>query len=150
MSTRLNIGLTIGVLIIMLISSAISVFYTKQSNDATQRANIAIDSVNKLILEGRKIGNQRGNLTLGAVGDAIHELKDTEKNILGNLTDHRMVANYTRDQVLTLSNQTNHLISQFNSTNEDGRALAVQEIIQAVNNNTELIKQLLSSHKNTG
>jgi hypothetical protein len=36
--------------------------------------------------------------------------ENVEKNILGNLTAHRLVANATRDQVLELENQTNILL----------------------------------------
>ena len=125
----------------MLISSAISVFYTKQANEATQRANTAIDEVNRLILEGRQIGNIRGNVTLGAVSEVLEGIEKVEHDILSNLTSHRVVTNQTRDNL-------NTLISGFNQTNEDGRAEAVNEIINAVNNNTKLLEQLLD-HANS-
>ena len=122
----------------MLISSAVSVFYTKQANEATQRANTAIDEVNRLILEGRQIGNIRGNVTLGAVSEVLEGIEKVEHDILSNLTSHRVVTNQTRDNL-------NILISGFNQTNEDGRAHAVNQIIQAVNNNTKLLEQLLAN-----
>ena len=144
MSSKTQVTLQASILIMVLAIGIISITTSFRNSDD-------IAEQKRLTIEGRQIGNQRGNLTLGAVGMAIHEIKDTERNILSNLTAHRMVTNYTRDDILLpLANKTNELIIQLNSTNEQGRGKAVQEIIQAVNNNTALLEQLLSSHNNKG
>ncbi len=137
MSARINIGLTIGVFIIMLISSSISVYYLQSARDQ-------VEETKRLIIEGRQIGNARGNMTLDAVRDVLEGIKTSHDNVLGNLTEHRAVTNDTRDNIIIpILNQTQTLIQEFNETNEKGRTAAVDEIITAVENNTKLIEQLL-------
>ena len=60
-----------------------------------------------------------------------------------NLTSHRLVTNDTNTQIKELQNQTNILISQFNKTNEVEREKAVDKILEALNNNTVKLDQLL-------
>jgi hypothetical protein len=137
MSARMNIGLTIGVFIIMLISSSISVYYLMSARDQ-------VEETKRLIIEGRQIGNQRGNMTLDVVRDVLEGIRISHDDLLGNLTEHRTVTNDTRDNIIIpILNQTNTLIQEFNETNEKGRTAAVDEIITAVQNNTKLIEQLL-------
>jgi hypothetical protein len=112
-------------------------FYT------TSRANDTVSEVQRLILEGRQIVNIRGNVTLGAVGEAIAATQEVEREIRDNLTQHRIVTNQTRDLVLDY-------IGGFNETNEQERVKAVDTIIQAVNNNTVLLQQIQSQLQNTG
>src|SRR5688572_20975455 len=126
----------------MLVSSAINVYYTKSANDI-------VEETQRLMLEGRKIANLRGNTTLNAIADVILDFGNVEKNILGNLTDHRLVANFTRDQVLNIQNDTQRLITEFNATNEEQRSRAVKDIVIQINNKTsELIDQLSEENQN--
>src|ERR1044072_8156149 len=144
MSSKTQVTLQASILIMVLAIGIISITTSFRNSDD-------IAEQKRLTIEGRQIGNMRGNLTLGAVGATIQELKNTEKNILGNLTAHRLVTNFTRDDILLpLQNKTNELILQLNQTNESGRGKAVEQIIQAVNNNTRLLQELLSSHNNKG
>lgn len=129
MSSKQSVLLTSGVLILVIIGMVMN-FYT------TSRANDTVSEVQRLILEGRQIGNVRGNVTLGAVGEAIQEINQIQTALEQNLTRHRVVTNMTFDKL-------DGLIAGFNQTNEVERVKAVQRIIDAVNNNTELIKQLL-------
>ena len=122
----------------MVILGMVMNFYT------TSKANETIDETKRLILEGREIGNKRGNQTLGAVGQVIQETKDIESEIRDNLTSHRLVTNDTNIQIKELQNQTNTLISQFNQTNEVERTKAVDKILDALNNNTEKLDKLLA------
>ena len=103
----------------------------------TSRANETVEEVQRLILEGRQIGNMRGNATLGAVGEAIMEIKTIQTELRDNLTSHRIVTNNTNDQL-------QELISQFNQTNEVERQKAVATLQEGINNNTILLKRLLS------
>jgi hypothetical protein len=137
MSAKMNIGLTIGVFIIMLVSSSISVYYLMSAKDQVAETKM-------LIIEGRQIGNQRGNVTLDAVRDVLLGIRHSHDNLLGNLTEHRTVTNDTRDHIIIpILNQTNTLIKQLNQTNNEGRNQAVDEIVAAVENNTKLIQQIL-------
>lgn len=62
MSSKQQIFLTSGVLVLIVLSIGMSFYYTTRANDQ-------IDETKRLVLEGREIGNIRGNATLGAVGD---------------------------------------------------------------------------------
>ena len=115
----------------MVILGMVMNFYT------TSKANETIDETKRLILEGREIGNKRGNQTLGAVGQAIQEIKTIEGELRDNLTTHRIVTNDTNSQL-------KELISQFNQTNEVEREKAVDKILEALNNNTEKLDKLLA------
>ena len=130
MSDRKQVLLTSGVLILVVLSMAMSFYYTS-------RANETVEEVQRLILEGRQIGNMRGNATLGAVGEAIMEIKTIQTELRDNLTSHRIVTNNTNDQL-------QELISQFNQTNEVERQKAVATLQEGINNNTKLLKRLLS------
>ena len=136
MSARTNVYLSVGLMILMLLTIGVGGYFIKRANDA-------VDETKRLILEGREIGNKRGNQTLGAVGEAIQEIKVIEGELRDNLTAHRIVANNTNERVFELQNQTNSLISNFNETNEVERTKAVQRIIDGINNNTKLLEQLL-------
>jgi hypothetical protein len=125
MSSRQQIFLTTGVLILVIIGMVMN-FYT------TSRANDTITEVQRLIIEGRQIGNQRGNATLGAVGEAISEIKAIEFELRDNLTAHRVVTNMTFERL-------DRVIAAFNNTNEVKRTEAVQEILDSINE----IKQML-------
>ena len=63
-------------MIILMVGIAVGVYYLKTMND--------------LVLKVEQLGNIRGNQTLDS-------LEATEKDILGNLTDHRIIQNHTRD-----------------------------------------------------
>ena len=121
--TKQSIYISLGLAIMIMVSIVFT--YT------------AISEVNRLILEGREIGNKRGNQTLGAVGTAIDEIKIIEGELRDNLTQHRLVANQTNSQV-------QELIAQFNQTNEEERVKAVDKILEALSNNTEKLDELLS------
>ena len=82
-----------------------------RANDGIAKNEENIETVKKLMIQGRQGANVRGNDTLGAVGVAISELKNTEKNIIGNLTAHRHVSNATRDATL-LELKKNHDLLQ--------------------------------------
>jgi hypothetical protein len=67
----------------------------------------------------------------------LFEKRFDDRQIVGNQR-----ANITLNEIKEIQNQTSELIQEFNQTNEVERGKAVQEIIDAVKNNTELIKQL--------
>ena len=136
MSFTPSVYISLGVMI-MVIIGFVQGYYTDL------RQNTTIDETKRLILEGREIGNKRGNATLGAVGEAIAEINQVSNDILGNLTNHRVVTNDTDQKVETLQNQTNDLIAGFNETNEVERQKAVDKILEGIQNNTELLQQLI-------
>lgn len=105
MSAKLNVFLSMGLIILMLLTIGVGGYYIKRANDT-------VDETKKLILIGQEKGNIRANLTLGAVGDVIADLRQTENNILGNLTDHRIVSNETRDTIIESVNNNNILLEQ--------------------------------------
>ena len=122
--------MTAGVMIMVVLSMAYSWY-------ALSRANDTVTEVQRLILEGREIGNKRGNQTLGAVGEAITEIKVIKEELRDNLTTHRLVTNDTNDQL-------RELISKFNQTNEVERQKAVATLQEGINNNTRLLERLMS------
>jgi hypothetical protein len=132
MSVRLNIGMNAGTLLLLVITIVVGSYIVTQVWDAVNRIE---ERQNKFITnwENRvKFSNQYNNATLNLTVEqerqllnitkvllnvtkdqqAIFDLQlNNEKNIIGNLTDHRHVANYTRDQVLNVLNKTNQLIN---------------------------------------
>jgi hypothetical protein len=141
----------------LILISIMFVFVTDSKNQSAKNGE-DIAKINRTLVgfvdnfqERQVIGNMRANMTqdqllniTGEQNKILAQQISNERNILGNLTAHRHVANFTRDQVLGLENQTNKLIEQLNATNEAGRGEAVREIIDAVNNNTILLKQLFN------
>jgi len=103
--------MTSGVLVMVIISIMMSYWAIGRANDGIAENEKNIKSVKELMIQGRQGANVRGNDTLGAVGVAITELKNSEKNIIGNLSDHRIIANKTRDATL-LELQKNHDLLQ--------------------------------------
>ena len=130
MSARQSVILTSGILIMVVLGIAYSYY-------AISRATETVEEVQRLILEGRQIGNVRGNITLGAVGTAIEEIKIIVAELRDNLTIHRKVTNDTNAQI-------KELISKFNQTNEVERQKAVNKILEGIQNNTILLEQLSS------
>jgi hypothetical protein len=174
LSNKIQIGLTSGILGLLLFGIIIGAYFiqetkntaeqakqvaannTKISQEFDKRVSTFIDNWNKRVQVGNKINNatQTKLLNLSIEGtEQEHQLLalqhnateilqkqiTNEKNILGNLTKHRIVANFTRDQIIDLQNQTERLIQQFNNTNENKRTEAVDNILTGVNN---IIKQL--------
>ena len=130
MSARQNVMITTGTMILVIVGMLYSYYGQSISNNN-------VEEIRRLLLEGRQIGNMRGNATLGAVGEAIQEIKAFDSEISHNLTAHRLVANDTNADL-------QRLISQFNQTNEEERGKAVDEIINAIGNNTKLLEQILA------
>jgi len=136
MSAKLQIGMNAGTFILLMITIVIGSYIVSQVWEAVNRVE---DRQNKFITNWEKrvkFSNQYNNATLNLtveqerqllnitrvllnITKAQQEIFDqqlnNEKNIIGNLTDHRHVANYTRDQVLSILNKTNHLINQTQS-----------------------------------
>ena len=137
MSSRQGVYISMGVMIMVIIGMSMNFYSISKANDA-------VNETKQLILEGREIGNKRGNQTLGAVGEAITEIKKVSDEILGNLTSHRLVTNDTNTQVQELQNQTNILLEGFNETNEVERQKAVNKILEGIQNNTDLLEKLSS------
>jgi hypothetical protein len=63
---------------------------------------------------GLSLKNQRQILNITEGQQKIFQKQlDNEKNIIGNLTDHRKVTNFTRDDIIVpLLNKTNKIINQ--------------------------------------
>ena len=59
-------------------------------------------------------------------------IKDEIRNFAGNLSQHRIVTNATFDEVKLIENHTANLIRSFNSTNEEERGKAVEEIVDTI------------------
>jgi len=104
--------MTSGVLVMVVISIMMSYWAIGRANDGIAENEKNIKSVRELMIQGRQGANVRGNDTLGAVGVAITELKNTEKNIIGNLSDHRIIANQTRDNTLLELKKINDLVQR--------------------------------------
>lgn len=110
----------------------------------------------------QQIGNERANATLEGFNNLTMYLREVLKqqlqnevdiqsgvdNVIGNLTQHRIIQNITRDDDVTRQNQTlttlkelevmtKTLITQFNMTNEQERDKAIDVII---NNLTAVIE----------
>ena len=135
MSFRTNIFMTSGVMVMIIVLIAYVSFTLSKINDQIEALQLYME-------QGRDIGNFRGNATLGATGELISDLKQTEINILGNLTDHRLVANATRDATFDLLNRT--LTSEKYGSLADQR---VNNIIGNLSSDHEIIMKALNISK---
>ncbi len=174
MSTKIQVGLTSGILGLLLFGIIIGAYFiqetkntaeqakqtafnnTKISQDFDKRVTTFIDNWQKRLHVSNAINNDTQSKLLNLSLETAEQEKQlldlqhnateilqkqivNERNIQGNLTAHRHVANYTRDQIVSLQNQTQQLIQQFNNTNEEKRSEAVDSILTGVN---KIIKQL--------
>jgi len=127
MSTRLQLGIEFSVLVMVILIGVISITTSFQNSQDIQEQK-------RLTLEGRQIGNQRGNLTVQLFGNVLSHIDKAVSSIQGNLTDHRLVTNDTRDHIiLPTMNMTQQLIKAFNATNESERGKAVDIINKNTN-----------------
>jgi len=142
LSERLTQGLSIGIvglLIFAIIMFGYLIIENQQTADDSKKAIVEqdknIEQINATLntfvdnWENRiKVSNEVNNSTQRQLLALAHNQTkvlqtqiSNEKNILGNLTAHRHVANFTRDQVLNatdlLYEQENQLLDLQNKTN---------------------------------
>ena len=160
MSAKFTIGLTFGVLAVMLLTSVVIIYFTKEGRDQSERNNQDIDKLEKKLdgfvnmwTERVKIGNTNTNNTQNLI-------VDTQKNILGNLTSHRVVTNETFTHIQALLNATNSLtgpeyerLADQRTNRIIGNLSADHEIIMDAlnitrenNNNQTELKQLIENY----
>ena len=161
MSARFNIALTFSVLAVMLLTSTVIIYFTKENRDSQERTeqfaiqareqsehnNRDIEALNQTVNGFIDMWEKRIKTSNTINNSTQQKIENAVTNILGNLTSHRIVANETNSEVSSLQNSTNQLIIKFNQTNEAERAKAVSEIINAVNNNTKILKEFLGVNK---
>ena len=119
MSEKANFALNIGTLVVVLIAliagAAISVdLYdtVHKSVDQSRENSIQIattaEKLNKSydqIIKAQEDANTRGNITINYFDQIFQRQLINEKNIIGNLTDHRRIANISRDVQIDLLKQ---------------------------------------------
>ena len=128
---KINLGLSVGVIALLVFGIIIGGFFiqetknqtvqnqetvaaldtkiTKRVDDLDQRVTDFIKKWEKRIAISNKVNNGTQLKLLGLQENAskiFQQQLENEKHILGNLTAHRHVANFTRDQILTLQNTT--------------------------------------------
>ena len=157
MSGRQVLLLQGGIIVLLLMSIGVGGYFINETKNNVEEAraqsarnNADINNVEKKFdafvdkWDNRiKVSNKVTNSTQDKIENAV-------VYILGNLTNHRLVTNMTSAHIQELGNQTAVLIRQFNQTNEVERAKAVNEIINAVNNNTKLLQEFLGVNQTGG
>ena len=174
MSGKTNIGISIGIMIMVIMIGVISITQTqitkqqsevaaKQSKENAKNVqqinatlNTFVDNWENRIRVSNEVNNstQRQLLSLAHNQTKVLETQiSNEKNILGNLTAHRHVANFTRDQVLNatdlLMEAENQLLDLQNKTQSltgpEYEKLADKKVENIVNwvvgNITEIINE---------
>jgi len=127
LSNKIQVGLTSGILGLLLFGIIIGAYFiqetkntaeqaketatnnTKISQAFDKRVSTFIDNWEKRVKITNEVNNvtQRSLLGLSTNASEILQKQLTnEQHILGNLTSHRYVANHTRDQILALQNTT--------------------------------------------
>src|SRR4029079_18935351 len=111
----LNIGTLVVVLIALIAGAAISVdLYdtvhksVDQSRENSIQITTTAEKLNKSydqIIDAQKDANERGNITINYFDQIFKRQLINEKTIIGNLTDHRKIANITRDLQISLLKQ---------------------------------------------
>jgi len=119
MSEKANFALNIGTLVVVLIalvagaSISIDLYDTvhksvDQSRENSIQITTTAEKLNKSydqIIDAQKDANERGNITINYFDQIFKRQLINEKNIIGNLTDHRKIANITRDLQISLLKQ---------------------------------------------
>jgi len=119
MSEKANFALNIGTLVVVLIalvagaSISIDLYDTvhksvDQSRENSVQITTTAEKLNKSydqIIDAQKDANERGNITINYFDQIFKRQLINEKNIIGNLTDHRKIANITRDLQISLLKQ---------------------------------------------
>ena len=120
MSAKTTVGLSIGIMIMVIMIGVISITQTQVTKEQSQENAKNVQQINATLntfvdnWENRiKVSNEVNNSTQRQLLSLAHNQTkvlqtqiSNEKNILGNLTDHRHVANFTRDVTLALHNKT--------------------------------------------
>src|SRR6185503_14081441 len=119
MNDKANLGLNIGTLVVVLIaliaggSISVDLYDTvhkavdqsrensKQITSTAAKLNSSYDQ----IIKGQIDANNRGNITIKYFVDLFNRIINSEDNIIGNLTDHRRIANISRDDQIDLLKQ---------------------------------------------
>lgn len=89
----------------------IAVFTAKQSVEN----GIYINKTLERLIKGQERGNIRGNTTLNAIDAVLKIQLANERNLIGNLTAHRIIANNTRDEDRTQLNVLGNITSENNA-----------------------------------
>jgi len=121
MSQLQQVGLSLGIIILLLLTIGVGGYYVTETKNRTEEVKAGQQAFVKDFQDVQKVENERNNITLNLMVEAEKQLLNlskqnddifqqqltNEKNIQGNLTDHRIVANETRDQILSiLRNET--------------------------------------------
>ena len=137
MSAKLNLSIGIGTMAVMLIMSFSVIYFTNQGIEQGQQRSKDIQEMKREFADFKKefqerqvVGNTRANVTL-------NEIRQVERDVLGNLTHHRQVTNQTFDKVVQLLNQTQAL------TGPEYEKLADQRVHDIVNQTVANITKLL-------
>ena len=163
MSARLNLSIGIGTLAVMLIMSFGNLYFTNQGKEQSEQNARDIEYINATLTDFIKDRNIAFNQTFNKINTITQQSNDTFNQILNNQEKNNIRGNITgsyldgllqtqirnEQQILELENKTQILISQFNQTNEVERQKAVNAIINAINNNTELLEQHLTEQNET-
>lgn len=145
MSARLNMSIGIGTLVVMLIMSVGVLYFTKQGIEQSEHNNEDIDALNKTFTQFREQWTERvkiGNTNTNNTQDLI---LDTQKNILGNLTGHRIVTNETFEHIGDILNTTKTLTSDEYSEQAEGK---VKSILGNMSKEHDIIFKALNITKN--
>jgi len=167
MSVKLQLGLQTSIVGILIFGLIMVGYLIVENQASVKKQDENIEQINATLntfvdnWENRiKVSNEVNNSTQRQLLSLAHnqtKVLDTqvsnEKNILGNLTAHRHVANFTRDQVLNatdlLMEAENQLLDLQNKTNsltgpqyEKLADIRVNNIVNwTVGNLTEIIKE---------
>ena len=107
-SLILNIGTLASLLIALLVGGLISAdLYSivHEIKEQSKANGIAVNQTIAQILDGQDKANKRGNITIAYFDKIFLRQLENEKNIIGNLTHHRIISNQTRDLQIDLLKQ---------------------------------------------
>jgi len=151
LSARVNLGLSFSIVGLLIFGLIMFGYLIQENQKSIIEQDKNIEQINATLntfvdnWENRiKVSNEVNNSTqrqLLALAHNQTKVLDTqiqnEKNILGNLTDHRHVANFTRDQVLALHNKT--LTNQQLLLELERQALDLQNKTNSIANTTHAL-----------
>jgi len=154
-SVSTNIYLTVGVLIVMLITSVVSVYYTqigKQNAELakhqSEKNNKDIDKLSTEVNGFIDKWEKRLNVSNAVNNASILRDRAISSNILGNLTHHRIIANITYAEIKENQKQIEKLINNTDAlTDENYVKLAEQRVNHIIGNMTQEHKALMQDHK---
>lgn len=102
MSSNVQAGLSIGIIILFFIVISVGYVYVDEARKNIITMNSTLTKFIDAWNNKQAVDNIRFNQTLKGLANTYQLITNTENSIIGNLSNHRVISNITRDQQIDL------------------------------------------------